>query len=308
MNNTLWEKCLDTKLLFVLGKGGVGRTSVSTSIAAKAASLGRRSLLVQWSMTDVVGQHIYNSYVDHQAKEVHPNLWVMNFNPQEAIKEYFVKYLKLKLLYSVAIENRHVQKLIQAAPGVHELFFLGRLYWLTELAYDSTSVPFDNIVIDTPATGHGLGLFSIPETVAGFGLTGPIAAECKKVLALLADPEKVGSLFVTLPEELPVQETLEGISTYNNIMHRNPLGIVVNRALDSSLQASISDITELKGEEKGTAAQHESLLNSLRKRNEYTKAVQEKSGLQTAQLPDAFFTVPSPDQRSVVEHMIKSME
>ena len=111
-------------LLFVLGKGGVGRTSVCCALALRAAQAGRRVLVVQWGLEDSVGPMLGAESVGHEAKEVVPGVWTMNFQPQEAIREYFTDYLGFGVLYRLVLEHRHVQQLFLAAPGVGELFFL----------------------------------------------------------------------------------------------------------------------------------------------------------------------------------------
>ena len=204
---------LTQKLLFVLGKGGVGRSTASLALATSFAAAGERVLVVQWALRDDLSPRYGLPPAGHTETAVTPGVFTMNFDADEAIREYFVDHLGMRLLHSVVIENKHVQRLIHAAPGVQELFFLGRLLWLVELAHAKRGWSYDRVIVDTPATGHGVSLFTIAPTIAGFGMTGPLAAECVRVSALLADARKVGVLFVTLPEELPVEETLESPAT-----------------------------------------------------------------------------------------------
>ena len=219
------------KLLFVLGKGGVGRTTVATSLALSLASRSKTTLLVQWSLSDVISGIFGKPPCGHTEVEIFPYLHAMNFSAEEAIREYFVDHLGLKLLYSLVIENRHVQRLIHAAPGVQELFFLGRLFWLVNLAQKERGWSYDHVIVDAQATGHGVSLFTIAPTVAGFGMTGPLAAECERVAQMLADPELTGTLVSTLAEELPVEETLEFIPKLAADLGRPPLLAIVNRSI-----------------------------------------------------------------------------
>ena len=230
------------KLLFVLGKGGVGRTSVATSLALSFAARCNKTLLVQWSLSDAISGLFQKPQCGHSEVEIAPYLHVMNFSPEEAIREYFVDHLGLKLLYNLVIENRHVQRLINAAPGVQELFFLGRLFWLVSLAQKERGWSYDHVIVDTQATGHGVSLFTIAPTVAGFGMTGPLAAECERVSQMLANPEVVGTVVSTLAEELPVEETLEFIPKLTTDLGRPPLLAVVNRSIATFFPAgSIRD-------------------------------------------------------------------
>lgn len=114
---------LSQKLLFIIGKGGVGRTAVSASLAAHFANKGEKVLVVQWSLKDTISPLYSRPQCTHKETLLPSGYKVMNFSASDAIREYFVDHLKMKLIYSMVIENKHVQRLIHAAPGVQELFF-----------------------------------------------------------------------------------------------------------------------------------------------------------------------------------------
>ncbi len=226
---------LSQKLIFVVGKGGVGRTTVSASLAYHYAQKGEKVLLVQWALKDAVSPLYSLSPCSHKESNTPHRYKVMNFSAAEAIREYFVEHLKMKLIYNVVIENKHVQRLIHAAPGVQELFFLGRLFWLVELAAVEKGYYYDKVIVDLPATGHGLSLFGIAPAVANLGMTGPLAYECERVNRLLMDQDKTGVLVVTLPEELPIEECYETIPKITQQLQRPPLGIVVNQSVNTTI-------------------------------------------------------------------------
>ena len=266
---------ISQKLLFIIGKGGVGRTTVSASLASHFAKMGEKVLVVQWSLKDSISPLYSLPQCSHKESMVPDGYKVMNFSAPEAIKEYFVDHLKMKFIYSMVIENRHVQRLIHAAPGVQELFFLGRLFWLVELAQKERGYYYDRVIVDSPATGHGISLFGIAPAVANLGMTGPLATECERVTKLLMDKEKTGVLVVTLPEELPVEECYDSIPKVTEQLQRPPLGIIVNQ---SNSPQFFPDLNHLKDEEwflklklslnKMESRQElELILSSLTKRN-----------------------------------------
>lgn len=222
---------ISQRLVFFLGKGGVGRTTLATSFAQTCALRGEKTLIVQWALQDSVSSLFARSMAGHDSSPIGENLWTMNFSPDEAIREYFIDHLKLKLIYNLVIENKHVQRLIHAAPGVQELFFLGRLFWLVCLSEEIRGTRFDRIVVDAQATGHGVSLFTIAPTIAQFGMTGPLATECDRVAQMLSDKSLVGCALVTLPEELPVEETLEFLPRLTNDLGRPPNMLFVNRSI-----------------------------------------------------------------------------
>ena len=218
------------KLLFVLGKGGVGRSTVAAALAEVYAAQNESVLIVQWTVHDAISpQFALPPLLSHDSKQLRPGISVMNFEAEEAIREYFVDHLKLKMLHSMVIENRHVQRLVHAAPGLQELFFLGRLYWLVHLAQQERGTSFDRIIVDAPAMGHGVSLFRISAAVASMGMAGPLAVECERVSQMLYDESTVGTVVVTIPEELPVEETLEFLPQIQVEMRRPPLFVVLNR-------------------------------------------------------------------------------
>lgn len=229
------ELKIGQQLLFVLGKGGVGRTTIAAAIASRFASRGEKVLLVQWAFHDAITAVFGVDSSGHAAQELAPNLFAMNFSPSEAQREYFVTHLGMKSLYDFVIQHGQVQRLIRAVPGIYELFFLGRLFWLAELAEAERGWRYDRIVVDAPATGHGAGLFSLPSSIASFGIAGPLASECRRVAAFLANEEKVGTVVVTNPEELPVEESMELIGSLRRTLGRNPLFVCVNRCLETRL-------------------------------------------------------------------------
>jgi anion-transporting ArsA/GET3 family ATPase len=219
------------RLVFFLGKGGVGRTTLATSFAQSCALRGEKTLIVQWALQDSVSLLFSRPTAGHDSEQISNNLWTMNFSTDEAIREYFIDHLKLKLIYNLVIENKHVQRLIHAAPGVQELFFLGRLFWLVCLSEEIRGTRFDRVIVDAQATGHGVSLFTIAPTIAQFGMTGPLASECDRVAKMIADPKLVGVALVTLPEELPVEETLEFLPRLSHDLGRDPNAMFINRSI-----------------------------------------------------------------------------
>ncbi len=242
--------------------------------------------MVQWALSDSVSPIFKNNPCDHKERQIQfsfsqdqklSSFKVMNFNADEAIKEYFVDHLKMKLLYSVIIQNKHVQKLIHAAPGISELFFLGRLFWLIELAQVEKGVSFDRIIVDSPATGHGVSLFSIAKTVANLGMTGPLALECERVAKLLGNPQKTSVFLVTLPEELPVEECLETVDKIEQKLGYGPQYILINQSVNERFYPELKNVLaekwfqELISSLQMPTAQYEleSFVEALLKRNLY---------------------------------------
>lgn len=219
------------KLLFVMGKGGVGKSAISASLATAFAKKNERVLVVQWSLIDSISPFFSDLFP----------FKTMNFSLEEAIKEYFVDHLKMKWFYSFFIKNKNIQKLIQAAPGISELFFLGRLFWLVELASQSSGQAYDRIIVDTPAMGHGVSLFRTAPAIARLGITGPLAKECDRVCKMIFDPMRTAVVIVTLPEELPVEESIEFIPKVTEALGYKPQGLFINQSIHSDFFPGLAD-------------------------------------------------------------------
>jgi anion-transporting ArsA/GET3 family ATPase len=219
------------KVIFVLGKGGVGRTTISAALGYYFANQGLKTLVIQWAIRDFVSPIFDKDPVGHKHKEILQNLFVMNYDPQITLQEYFVEHLHMTLFFKFIIENPQVKKLIQAAPGLEELFFLGRIFWLVELAKEERGYEFDKIIVDAPATGHGSALFGVISTISNFKLEGPLVSEATRVAKMLDDHEKIGTVVVTLPEELPYEETIDLVDLIEKEMKRKPLAIFLNKSV-----------------------------------------------------------------------------
>jgi hypothetical protein len=223
---------MDQPLLFVVGKGGVGRTTISAALAVHYARQGKRVLLVQWALCDEVSPRFGHPRCSQPTVEVVPNLFTMNFSATETIREYFVEFLRMSLLYRMVIQGPYVQSLIEAVPGLEELFFLGRLSWLLDRKAKHPS--YDHIIIDTPATGHGATLFQISSSVRQWGTKGLMARETSAVGNMLGNPTTTAVLLLTNPEELPVQEVLDYLPQLCGDLGRPPIAICINRSVIST--------------------------------------------------------------------------
>ncbi len=260
------------KLLFVLGKGGVGRSTVAAALAGAFAQRGETCLLVQWAVHDALSaQFGAVPHLSHEARRVADRVSCMNFDADEAMREYFVDHLGFKLLHTLVIENRHVQRLIEAAPGIQELFFLGRLFWLVRLAQKERGWSYDRVIVDAPAMGHGVSLFRIAPAIASMGMAGPLAAECERVTELLHDKATVGTVVVTIPEELPVEETIEFLPQITMELKSPPLFAVLNRSFVTPFpEDEVRDVMGVLGSDTARAA-CAILATDLRKREAFAE-------------------------------------
>jgi anion-transporting ArsA/GET3 family ATPase len=218
------------RIIFVLGKGGVGRSTVAAALGLLLAERGERVLVAEWAIADSIGPWFGTPPVGATAVEVAPNLAVNNFSLDEALRAYFVDHLHVGLVYRHIIRSRPVARMLDVAPGLAEMFFLGQLWWLTTLAEREAGLRYDRIVVDAPATGHATSLLDIPTVLSGLGAGSLLAVETHRVVEMMVDPARTGAIVVTLPEPLVVDETLELVPRVTARLGRAPLALVVNRS------------------------------------------------------------------------------
>ncbi len=225
------------RIVFVLGKGGVGRSSVSAALGMELARRGDRTLVFGWTVSDPINPWFGLPPAALRPTELVPRLSVANYRLDDTLELYFAQHLNLPRFYRHIINGAHVRRLIDAAPGIGELFFVGHLWWLSTLAGTEAGLQFDRIVVDAPATGHGASLFDLPAVLSSLQATGLLGVEAGRVLGMMADPTWTGAVVVTLPEELAAEETVELVPRITQRLGRRPLGVFVNRSVTSAFRS-----------------------------------------------------------------------
>jgi anion-transporting ArsA/GET3 family ATPase len=194
---------------------------------------------MQLHTQDRLGQLFGRPEVGTDIVELAPGLSAVSVTAQEAMLEYGTMILRSKLLYRAVFENQTVSRFLKVIPGLPELLMLGKAYHHERELGPNGKHRWDLIIVDAPATGHGLYLLRIPIVITSALRVGHMVDEAKNMLALLRNPDRCRIELVTLPEEMPVSETIELATTLTDELEL-PLGrIFVNQLVDS-------DLTELE--------------------------------------------------------------
>ena len=247
------------QLLFVTGKGGVGKTFLSLQLARKAASLGKKVLLAEVAGVGHLPPLMGAGRVEHREQLLAENLSYISLDPEICLKEYVSESLNLPGLYHKVFSRNVVQSFLRTIPGLYPVMLVGRLYYS---CVRKILPSYDLVIFDAPASGHYFQLVSTPKDVAESGLVGPLVGEIRKVLDFIADSEKTGAVYITLPEGLVVSETLEFLESGKTRSPVAPCAFIVNRFFDLNLQrCAWSSGSSLQD---SSVAQENSVLNYAR--------------------------------------------
>jgi anion-transporting ArsA/GET3 family ATPase len=201
---------LDKRLIFVTGKGGVGKTTVATALGLLAARSGKRTIVCEVAQQERMSRVFRREGVGYHETELAERLFAISIDPQHAMEEYLRQQIKPGALYQLLFENRVFQYFAAAAPGTREFLTIGKVWELAQLERRAAGArPYDLVILDAPATGHGLGMLHTPATMRDVARAGPIRNHADRVDKFVRDPKQTGVVAVALPEEMPVNETLE---------------------------------------------------------------------------------------------------
>lgn len=190
---------LHRRLIFVTGKGGVGKTTVALALGLAAARSGRRAMVAD----------IHGESEPHVESEVAPNLFRISVDPQRAMEEYLTVKVPGPAGHALR-QSRLFHAFAMATPGMRELLCMGKLWELAQFERRTEDADaYDLVIVDAPASGHGAAILRTPRTFAEIAKVGPIAHQARTIAETIADPEFTAVVAVSTPEEMPVNETFD---------------------------------------------------------------------------------------------------
>jgi anion-transporting ArsA/GET3 family ATPase len=193
--------------MFVTGKGGVGKSTVAVSLGLLAARRGLRTVVAELSSQDRVQRLFGHAAGQFEEVQLAEGLFTISIDPEHAMDEYL--RVKAGAVGHALGSSRLFQAFAMATPGMRELLSIGKVWELAQLERRTAgATPYDFVIVDAPATGHGVGLLRTPRTFAEIARVGPIAHQGKTIADTIADRSFTGIVAVATPEEMPVNETL----------------------------------------------------------------------------------------------------
>ena len=222
---------LDKRLVFVTGKGGVGKSTISIALGVAAAQRGKRTIVCEVGGQETASRLFRRAEVGFHEVEVAENLWAISIDPDDSLREYLLLQLKVRAMRDLLVRSRIFNYLAAATPGLKELVTIGKIW---ELAQPHRRVKkareYDLVIVDAPATGHGIGFLQTPRTFAGIARMGPVHSQAQELDRFITDHDSTGVAIVSLPEELPVNESASLEETL-----RDEVGMAVDRVYMNAL-------------------------------------------------------------------------
>ena len=236
MLNEILARCV----LIVLGKGGVGKSTLSAALAKVATLSGDRALIMECdsraplAATFGIAPSFAPTHVAH-------NLDLMTLDGRAALEEYLRLVVPGRMLLKAVFASRIYQFFVQAAPGLRELMMLGKVYY--EAERESGKPPTRRtIIVDAPASGQAMSLLKMPTAARSTFGDSVVGKEASNISKILRDRRSCAIIQVTTADSLSISETIETHAQLSSI-HLAPAAVIFNRMPPSDFDAA--DISAL---------------------------------------------------------------
>jgi anion-transporting ArsA/GET3 family ATPase len=199
----------DKRFVLVTGKGGVGKTTVCAAEALAIAAKGKRVLVAMCNAKERLSTMLGSAPIGSDIVPVADNVWAVNMQPEKALHEYGLLVLHSRALARTLFENKYAHAFLRAVPGMQEWSMLGKAWWHTTETRSDGSRRYDVVILDAPATGHGLDMLRVPKVIIDVMPPGLLRRDAERAWTLFRDPATCAIVLVALPEEMPTTETIE---------------------------------------------------------------------------------------------------
>lgn len=216
---------LDRRLLFVTGKGGVGKSTVAAALALLASQQGRRTLVCEIEAKGDIAAAFETEPTTFKEREIAPALWAMSMDTEASLREYLHLQLRVPVVGRIGPLARAFDFVATAAPGVREILTVGKLCWEVRERH------YDLVVVDSPPTGHVVGLLAATNAINDVVRVGLVRQQTDWMIEIMSDPARTGVCVVTTPEEMPVSEAVDLAGRIRKETSVDLASMVANRVL-----------------------------------------------------------------------------
>ncbi|MCX6432836.1 MAG: AAA family ATPase [Actinobacteria bacterium] len=273
MTTRLWP---DVALHVVSGKGGTGKTTVAAALALALAREGRRTLLIEVEGRQGIAQLFDTPPMPYEERKVAVapgggEVWALAVDAQEALLDYLESFYNLKRAGSALRRMGAVDFVTTIAPGLRDVLLTGKAVEVVRRRDKGSADMYDAVVLDAPPTGRIAKFLNVNSEISGLAKVGPIRNHADLVMRVIASPRTAVHL-VTLLEEMPVQETIDGVAELR--AEGLPVGgVIVNMTrppvltptqLESALAGTLpADAIRRSLERCGLAAHEDAIVPAL---------------------------------------------
>lgn len=219
----LLSHLLGRRLLVQCGKGGTGKSTLSAALALVAARHGKRVLLVGVGEEDRFGPLFgRSSPLGYHVEELSSGVFGTVLDPYEVVGDFFATHIRVRPVYEQILRSKVFRTFYEAGPGLRGLICLGKIWRLV-----SERKHWDTIIVDAPATGHGIAMLAIAEA-AHDTLFGPMKRNARHIRDMLRDAKTTALNVITLAEEMPINEAVELCQYAHTDLHMHIGAVLVN--------------------------------------------------------------------------------
>jgi anion-transporting ArsA/GET3 family ATPase len=216
------------QLLVVTGKGGVGKSTITAALGALIANRGRTVLLLEVDPRENLHQLLDTPPSGGEIVEAASNLWLQHLEPRKLLDDLVSQRLKVGALVRRVLSSPVHHHFTEGCPGLKETAVFGRALRMVEGHGPKKLRKPDVVILDAPASGHGIAWMAAPRLVAEVISSGPIGNLAAEITTFLEDRDRFGVVVVTTAEEMPVQESIELLEAMEKRLDRRPELVVVN--------------------------------------------------------------------------------